>query len=327
MISGAPPVRAPNDRCAVSPPGAVTDRHPTDRTSHQVCGPEAHRQPAGCDPSGGLVAEVDAGGVRRGEARVGERQRNLRQHEGRGRDHEGVDGERRQRDRRRSEGEVGPPGGHRDRQPCSDDDQPAPCRRPNHATPATATPPVTSHQVETSGTSNEAGGSATRPHATFRKRRPTAICTPRITERGNTAAARSSSPVAPSATKTTPMRIAPAAISSTPSPRAIAMAPKALSGWTGIGKPVAEGTDDVEQRRREQHGRRGQTVRHDERDGDRHQDAQVGHGARPLVPVEPEAGQRPGRPRHHRPGVHGISVGDGPGRPDTIGAADPRGPP
>ena len=53
--------------------------------------------------------------------------------------------------------------------------------------------------------------------------------------RGKARAAASSSPVTPSRTKTTPMIRAPDAISDTPSPDAMAIAPNAFSGWTGTG--------------------------------------------------------------------------------------------
>ena len=63
------------------------------------------------------------------------------------------------------------------------------------------------------------------------------ICTPRISGFGNALAARSISPVRPSTMKMTPISSAPAAISSEPRPLAIAIAPNAFSGCTGIGSP------------------------------------------------------------------------------------------
>ena len=74
------------------------------------------------------------------------------------------------------------------------------------------------------------------PQATLRKSSPTAIWTPRMTARGKIRATRSSSPLDPSSRNVAPMISEPAAISSTPSPSAIAMAPNAFSGCTGIGK-------------------------------------------------------------------------------------------
>ena len=68
------------------------------------------------------------------------------------------------------------------------------------------------------------------------------ICTPRISGFGNARAARSIRPVRPRIRKITPIRSAPAAISSDPRPFAIAIAPNAFSGWTGIGSPYTSAT-------------------------------------------------------------------------------------
>ncbi len=79
------------------------------------------------------------------------------------------------------------------------------------------------------------GGAVSIPQAIFANSSPTASWTPRMTSRGKTAPSRSSQPVAPRTTKTTPMSSDPAAITSAPAPAAIAAAPKAFSGWTATG--------------------------------------------------------------------------------------------
>ena len=86
------------------------------------------------------------------------------------------------------------------------------------------------------------GASHTSPQAIFRKRSPTVSCTPRISGLGKARPATSIRPVAPSSRKITPISREPAAISEAPSPIAIAIAPKALSGCTGIGSRKANAT-------------------------------------------------------------------------------------
>ena len=90
----------------------------------------------------------------------------------------------------------------------------------------------------------------------------------------------------------TPIMTAPAAISSTPSPSAIAIAPNALSGCTGTGKRYRSALSDVQKGGREEHGGGCKAVRDDQRHRDGHQHAKVGHGARPLMAVEGEPSQR-----------------------------------
>ena len=67
------------------------------------------------------------------------------------------------------------------------------------------------------------------------KIRPTLSWIPRMIGRGKIRAAASRAPLAPRRTNVAPISSEPAAITSTPKPSEMAMAPKALSGCTGMG--------------------------------------------------------------------------------------------
>jgi hypothetical protein len=63
------------------PARPVAHGHPADGAGEEVGGPEARCQASGLDPLRLGISEVDARGIGRGQARVGERQGCLRENE------------------------------------------------------------------------------------------------------------------------------------------------------------------------------------------------------------------------------------------------------
>ena len=104
---------------------------------------------------------------------------------------------------------------------------------------AATTPAAASGTAQAAGSACSAkdlGGSDETP-GDLQKKQPNGQLHPRINAFGKARAATSRRWSRPRQTKTTPISSAPAAISSEPNPFAIAIAPKAFSGCTGIGNP------------------------------------------------------------------------------------------
>jgi len=107
-------------------------------------------------------------------------------------------------------------------------------RATSSRTTAAAASPISS-QSAVAWSANALGVVHSRSTDSLAKIRPTLSWIPRMIGRGKIRAAASRAPLAPRRTNVAPISSEPAAITSTPKPSEMAMAPKALSGCTGMG--------------------------------------------------------------------------------------------